>query len=377
MYQFFGCGRWVFNRFFRLSQYYYKRYGKGLSYGQMSKHLTHLKKRHTFLNDVSSVALQQELRHLMRAFIACGRGTAKYPRYKRKSHSGSFSLMTNSFRVKGAKVEIGKIKTPVRFKRSRALPLDVTSATVSQTADGKWYVSFTGKIKVEPKAPVLQHCGIDLGIKDFVTPATETPQGKQLLPKVKLPASIKAARSKLRAAQKDLSRKKKGSRNFVKARVRVARIHQKVCNIRNDFHHKLSTILVSENQVISIETLRIQNMMKNHKLARAIADQGWFSFIEKLRYKCDWYGRQLVELSPTFPSSKLCSACGVKNTKLQLGDRVWSCGGCGCEHDRDYNAAVNILEAGTASLWRDVRQTLAGQVTAIPLKQEFPQLAAG
>lgn len=126
MSHFFGCGRWVFNRFLKLAGYYQKRYGKGLSLVQMSKHLTHLKKRYSFLNDVSSVALQQEQRHLMRAFIACGRGTAKYPTFKKRSHGGSFSLMKNGFRLKGAKIAIGNIKVPIRFKESRGLPKDVS-----------------------------------------------------------------------------------------------------------------------------------------------------------------------------------------------------------------------------------------------------------
>lgn len=313
---------------------------KSITYARGCKALTELKKQPEteWLNKVSSVTLQQSLANLETAYSNFFKKQAKYPKFKKKKNGGSARFTKSGFRLNSGIFKIGKIKTPIRVVWSRELPSKPSSCTVSQNPSGQWFVSFLCETEIEEYPKTDKRIGIDLGIETFATLS----DGK----KIKQPDSIRKLRRKLARASREHSRKKLGSRNREKARVKLARAHQKVVNIRKDFLHKLSTKLVHENQVIAIEDLAVADMVKNRSLARCISEQGWRQFRTMLEYKAKWHGRELVVIDRFFPSSKTCSCCG-KQAMLTLKDRIWSCA-CGVTHDRDINAAKNILAAGMA-----------------------------
>ncbi|MDF1667296.1 MAG: IS200/IS605 family element RNA-guided endonuclease TnpB [Planctomycetota bacterium] len=339
----FGCCRFVFNWALNLRSETYKETGKGLSYVDTAKELTKLKQQPetAWLNEVSNMCLQQSLRDLDSAFSKFFKKLAKYPNFKSKRHSGSARYQIGGFRLKEGKLHVAKIKAGIKVKWSRELPSSPSNVTVSRNSAGQWFASFLCEDEIEKLKGGADSIGVDLGITDFATLSTGE--------KIKLPKRIKQQRAKLRRAQKSLSRKKKGSNNRAKARLKVARIHQQTTNIRNDFLHKLSTRLIRENQTVGIENLNVTGMVKNPKLARAISEQGWREFRTMLEYKADWYGREIQVADRFFPSSKLCSTCGAKNSGLKLGDRKWKCRECDTIHDRDVNAAINLAVGRTVS----------------------------
>jgi putative transposase len=212
--------------------------------------------------------------------------------------------------------------------------------TVSRDAAGRWFVSLLCEETVAPLLPVERSVGVDAGLTVLVTLSTGE--------KITNPKHERRARRRLAKAQRALSRKAKGSKNRQKARLRVARVHARIADRRRDFLHQLSTRLVRENQTVVIEDLTVRTMVKNRSLARAISDASWRQLRSMLEYKADWYGRTLVVVDRWFPSTKLCSACGHRAAAMPLGVRAWTCGGCGAVHDRDVNAAKNLLAAGLA-----------------------------
>jgi putative transposase len=216
----------------------------------------------------------------------------------------------------------------------------VSTISVKLSPAGRWTVSLLVDVEIEllPESP--NSVGVDLGITSLVALSTGD--------KVANPKNLKKKRKKLRRVQKALSRKQKGSKNRHKARLKVAKVHQEITDARNDFLHKLTTQLVRENQTIAVENLAVKNMLRNHKLAQAISDASWGELIRQLEYKCQWYGRNLVKIDRWFPSSKTCGHCGRIVEKLPLNIREWDCPKCGTKHDRDINAARNILAAGLA-----------------------------
>ena len=295
-----------------------------------------------FLNEVSCVPLQQGLRHLQTAFTNFFAGRAKYPNFKKKHNGGSAEFTKSAFKWKDGQVFLAKSPIALPIRWSRAIPngCEPTTITVKLSPSGRWTVSMLVEVDIQPLPKLDKQVGIDLGITSLIALS----DGE----KVANPKGFKAKHGKLRHAQKALSRKVKGSNNRYKARLKVAKIHAKISDARKDFLHKLTTRLVRENQTIAVEDLAVKNMVKNHKLALAISDASWGELVRQLEYKCDWYGRDFVKIDRWFPSSKRCSSCGHVVEKLPLNIREWVCPSCGVKHDRDTNAAVNILAAGLA-----------------------------
>jgi putative transposase len=295
-----------------------------------------------FLNDVSSVPLQQGLRHLQKAFGNFWAGRAKYPNFKKKHHGGSAEFTKSAFRWKDGQLFLAKCSEPLPIVWSRELPdgCDPSTVTVKLSASGQWHVSLLVDTDIEEFPKISKAIGLDVGITSLIA----TSDGG----KVTNPKPFKRLKKKLKKAQKSLSRKQKGSKNRQKARLKVARVHRQISDSRKDFLHKLTTQLVRENQTIVVEDLAIKNMVKNHKLASSISDASWGELVRQLDYKCRWYGRELIKIDRWFPSSKRCGDCGYIVDKMPLNVRKWECPSCGANHDRDINASKNILTAGLA-----------------------------
>ena len=261
--------------------------------------------------------------------------------YVKSKHSYNQSYRTRN-QSGGIRIVDGNIKLPrigiVKTKLSREFEGRILNATVSRTASGKYFVSLCVEMDIELLLGRNngQQIGIDVGIKDFCS----DDQGNT----VANPQALKRMEKKLKRLQKKLSRKAKGSNNRNKARIKVARLHERIANIRKDFLHKESTNLVRENQLIAVENLKIKNMLRNHKLAKAISDVSWAEFFRMLEYKAKLYGCDLVKVDTFYPSSQTCSCCGYQNRATKnLGIRKWTCSQCNTQHDRDVNAARNIL----------------------------------
>jgi putative transposase len=341
----FGCVRLVYNK--ALEERTRAWYGeqRRISYVQSSAALTAWKKTGelAFLTEVSSVPLQQALRHLQTAFGNFFAQRAKYPRYKsRKKSRASAEYTRSAFTWRQGQVTLAKMTEPLDICWSRPLPegAEPTTVTVSRDAAGRWFVSLLCQDSIA-LAPATTHAvGLDAGITSLVTLSTGE--------KVANAKYERRERARLARAQRELSRKAKGSANRAKARRKVARVHARIADRRRDFLHKLSTRLVRENQTVVIEDLTVRNLLKNGTLARAISDAAWTQLRSMLEYKCAWYGRELVVIDRFFPSSKLCGNCGTVRGKLPLNVREWTCA-CGTVHDRDINAARNILAAGPAA----------------------------
>ena len=341
-----GCVRLVYNKALakRTEAWYEKQ--ERIQYKETSSFLTNWKKTEEldFLNSVSCVPLQQCLRHLQKAFANFWGKRAKYPRFKAKRNGGSAEFTKSAFKYRDGKLWLAKCKEPLNIVWSRLLPDGCSPSTVTVKLEpmGRWFVSLLiDDYTVETLPPTKKQIGIDAGVNSLIT----TSDGER----VANPKHFNRLHSKLKVAQKELSRKTKGSNNREKARLKVARIHAKIKDTRTDFLHKLTTELVRTNSVIAIEDLAIRNMVKNRKLARSISDASWGEFFGQLEYKCKWYGRQLVKIDQFFPSSKRCNHCGFVMDKLPLSVRKWDCPSCGTKGiDRDINAGKNILAAGLA-----------------------------
>jgi len=339
-----GCTRLVYNRALaaRTEAWYGQK--KRIEYVESSAMLTQWKKQEDldFLNEVSCVPLQQGLRHLQSAFSNFFAGRAQYPNFKKKRNGGSAEFTKSAFKFRDGQVYLAKSAEPLAIRWSRKLPegAEPSTITVKVSPAGRWSVSLLVETEIEPLLESPNEIGIDLGVTSLVALSNGE--------KVVNPKGFKAKRRKLKKAQKALSRKQKGSNNRYKACLKVARVHQEISDARQDFLHKWTTQLVRENQTIAVEDLAVKNMMKNRKLALSISDASWGELVRQLEYKCDWYGRHFVKIDRWFPSSKRCAECGHIVEKLPLSIREWDCPKCGAHHDRDVNAAKNILAAGLA-----------------------------
>jgi putative transposase len=338
-----GCVRLIYNRALAArTEAWYERQAS-IDYVQTSALLTGWKKQDDlqFLNEVSCVPLQQGLRHLQKAFSNFFAGRAKYPNFKKKRNGGSAEFTKSAFKWKDGQVFLAKCKAALPIRWSRQLPAgcEPSTITVKLDARGRWHVSLlVDNATIQPLPQVKKSVGLDLGINSLIA----TSDGD----KIANPKHFERLRKKLKRVQKALSRKQKGSRNRDKARLQVARVQAKIADSRKDFLHKLTTQLIRETQTIAVEDLAVKNMVKNPKLARQIADAAWGELVRQLEYKAKWYGRNLVKIDRWFPSSKRCGSCGHIVESLPLSMREWDCPNCGAHHDRDINAARNILAVG-------------------------------
>lgn len=353
----FGCCRYVYNHFLEKHTKDYDDYkiaavlspnlpSPKISFFQDCLDLTALKRLEatSFLGEASIVALQQSLKDLEEAYKAFFKRNSKgvgYPRFKSRHKRQSFRLQKEKFFVDATTglFTIPKLTTPLKTAYHRPLPSEPSRATISLLPCGKYFVSFLCEV-IPQKTTGTGKIGIDLGIKDFAVLSDGS--------KIPNPKCFDKARKNLKRKQQALSRKQKGSKNRAKARLAVAKIHYHIAQQRYDFHHKLSTKLVNENQVICLESLRVKNMVKNRKLSRVISDAGWSRFVNMLQYKAAFSQHTTIaQIGTYFPSTHTCHVDGVKlDRKLSLSERSWTCPSCGTLHDRDINAAKVIEQMG-------------------------------
>jgi putative transposase len=311
--------------------------------------LTHLKKQTetSFLNEVSSVVLQQSLRNLDTAFRNFFASRTDYPTFKSRKTAQSVRYANNAFTFKDDQLTLAKQHQSLEISWSRPLPKDaqIQSLTISRDSAERYFVSILVETKAKALKKVKATVGIDVGLKDLATLS----DGEKL-PNPKF-LQIKERRLKIR--QRRLSRKVKGSNNRKQARLEIARIHAKIADTRRDYLHKFTTKTIRENQAVFVEGLCVANMLKNHCLTKAISNAAWGEMFRQLEYKALWYGRSYLALDRFFPSSKLCSTCGHLLIKLPLSVREWDCPACSTHHDRDTNAAINIKIAGEYLLYTE------------------------
>ena len=373
----FGCVRVVWNRILSARNARWQTERKSTSYAQTDAALTVMKKdpNLAFLSEVSSVPLQQTLRHQQKAFAAFFAKRAHYPRFKSRRGRQAAHYTRSAFSMRGGVLRLAKTAAPLRFVWSwpdvDLTALDPAMVIVCREPDGRWYVTFT--IDTDPPEPLEEtwHAvGVDLGVTDFAI----TSDGERIAN----PRCMERKARNLARYQRRLARCQEGSANRYKAAAKVARAHRKVRCTRRDFLHRASTRLVRSADTIVIEDLHVVGMVRNRHLARAISDCGWGEFRRQLEYKCQRYGRHLVVIDRWYPSSKTCSACGHLLAELSLSTRHWMCPSCRARHDRDLNAAKNILAAGLAvtACGADVRHRGTSPVQSA-VKQELRPVTAG
>lgn len=344
----FGCTRFVYNHFLARRIEMYKQNKINLSYNQCSRELTLLKQEFKWLKEPDKDALQKAIKDLDVAYKNFfSRSEIGFPKFKSKhdKHRSYRSSCTNkNIKFLGNKIQLPKIgKVKIRDARTEIIGT-ILNATVSQEPDGKYYVSLCcTDIAEVVLAKTNKSIGLDLGLKEFVI----TSDGV----KIENPKYLAKAMKRLKFLQKSLSRKQKNSSNRNKTRIKVARLHGKISNLRRDFLQKLSTQIIQSNDIICIEDLQIKNMVKNHKLAQAILDVSWSEFVRMLQYKSVWYGKKIIKIDKFYPSSQLCHYCGYRNSETKnLSIRIWTCPKCNAIHDRDVNAAINILNEGLRNI---------------------------
>ena len=340
----FGCCRFVYNQTLLYRKETYEKEKKSVSKTDCNNYCNReLKKKYEWLKEVDKFALTNAIYNMDSAYQKFFKEHTGYPKFKSK-HDSHKSYTTN-FTNGNIKVyfENGKIKLPklkeVKTKLHRKFDGQIKSATISQVPSGKYYVSILVETEHEELPQTGKNIGLDLGIKDLCI----TSGGK----KYENPKTIKKYEKKLAKLQRQLAHKEKRSRNYYKQKRKIARCHEKITNTRKDYLHKVSHKIISGNQVIVSENLQIKNMVKNHQLAKTISDVSWYELTRQLGYKAEWNGRQYIKIDTFYAGSQICSACGYQNTDIKdLSIREWICPKCRSKHDRDINAAKNILAEG-------------------------------
>ena len=335
----FGATRFVFNRYLNSRKETYLEEKKSLNYYDNAKDLTKLKKEEEFvwLKEINSQSLQSSLRNLDTAYNNFFRRQTQFPRFKSKYDRQSFTV-PQSVTIEEGKLSIPKFKKGIDINIHREIEGKLLFATISKSTTGNYYVSITCEVEYTPFEKTNSKIGIDTGIKDLA-----------ILSDGKVYENIKTLKTnlkKLKYEQRQLSKKTKGSNSRLKQKSKLARVHEKVTNIRKDYLHKVSTEIIKNHDVICIEDLAVKNMMKNHKLAQAFSDVSLGAFYTMLEYKANWNDKVVVKIDRFFPSSKTCSNCNYINQDLTLKDRKWTCPSCNTIHDRDFNASINIKKQG-------------------------------
>jgi putative transposase len=342
----FGCGRFVYNHMLKLRTDGWHN-GQRISYVDTSKELTRLKKlpEYAWLNEVSSVPVQQALRHLQQAFMNFFEHRTAYPKFKKKFAHQSATFMDNAYKWDRAtrQLTLSKIGR-LNIRWSRKFEGKPTSITISKDPSDRYFVSFAVDELIQPLPKINREVGVDLGLHHFMVTSDGTV--------VENPRHLRKHETRLRMLQQRLSRRTPKGQNWLKTKYQIAKLHAKIADSRLDFQHKTTTWLVQNYQTIYMESLAVKNLLKNHCLAKSISDVGWGTTINQVAYKADWYGRKLVQIDRFFPSSKRCHVCGHIFEELDLSMRSWMCPACSIVHDRDANAAQNILAVGrTATIY--------------------------
>jgi putative transposase len=369
--QFFGAKRWIYNHFLSEQKQLWLSEKKHLSHFDMNNNITSLKKQEDlgWLRQVDDWCLKhatEDLSLSYKNFFNSIKGKRKgkkmeLPRFKKKSNQQSYR--TRGIKILDNSVKLPKIKTPIACVFHQAIPVDSTikSSTLTKTPSGKYFISILTETDVVLKPTTGKEVGIDLGIKDLITTSCgikfQHPE-KQIL----------KAKGLLKRRQKQLARKTKGSKNYERKRLEVAKKYEQITNIKTNYYHNISNWLVTEYDAIYVEDLNVSGMLKNRKLSRAIHESGWSQLSNMIEYKCSWYGKTYYRISRWFPSSKTCSVCDNKLSELSLGTRSWTCNSCGTQHDRDINAAQNILQVGQVDLYGEqITSSATGEEVEIPM----------
>ncbi len=349
-----GCARFVYNYMLYKAKENYEKYGTKWNLYVYKKLLPQLKQDYPFLKEVNAQSLQQAVINLDNAFKAFFAKRSGFPTFKKKKDKKGSFCIPQHFKIEDDKIYIPKLKTPIKAKIHRKIEGAIRSLTITKTATDKYYVSILVERELKVLPFTTRTCGIDLGIKDFAT-ITSGNQERAITYKISNPKHLAKYEKRLIKLQRQLSRKQHPkykndktpfSNNYIKQSQRIAKLYEKITNVRKDFLHKLSSAIINENQVIVVEDLNVKGMMQNRHLSKAISDVSWSEFIRMLKYKANWYGRQLIQADRFYQSSKTCSCCGYVNQNLALSDRAWLCPNCGAILDRDANASVNLYLLG-------------------------------